>query len=79
MNALFTVAEIVPNVFAVAEPRLRSITLRCDLPGYGVESITLNAVHAEGAPNLGDKLVFELTPQQPELPAVQDPAVQDPA
>lgn len=64
MKATFTVTDITENVFATQEPRLRSITLRCDVPGYGVESITLHNVHSEGAPKTGAKLVFDLEPAE---------------
>lgn len=69
MKSTFTVTEIVPNVFATQEPRLKSITLACDAPGFGVSSITLNAVHSKGAPALGEKLVVELAKEQPDLRA----------
>lgn len=62
MKSTFTVTEINANVFATQEPRLRSIRLVCDVPGYGVESLTLHNVHSDGAPEIGAKLVFDLEP-----------------
>lgn len=83
MKMNLVVSGIVANIFAATEPKIQTLTFAPVLDTREGETsaippfaqLILREVDSRHAPKLGDTLVLELNPPQPELPADPETSV----